>query len=78
MERFDCKGRVAVTLVPETLGAYAEVAITHVEDHVPYCCVSLPEDVKELVRANLSKTMSQVRIDLDSTRHFTNKSLATP
>lgn len=59
MYSFNCHGWLAIGITD--LSTVARIKIEHFEDHIHYCTIDVPEDVKELVRASLDKTPSQVR-----------------
>lgn len=60
MPRFDCVGRVTVAITGSTMRQYADITVSHSEDHVPYCVISLPQDVQELIKNSPDKDPTQV------------------
>ncbi|KDQ06610.1 hypothetical protein BOTBODRAFT_78585, partial [Botryobasidium botryosum FD-172 SS1] len=59
MATFSCQGGLTIGVSEEALH-FADIAVVHQENHIPYCRISLPEDVQELVENSLDKTPSQV------------------
>ncbi|KDQ08348.1 hypothetical protein BOTBODRAFT_166049 [Botryobasidium botryosum FD-172 SS1] len=59
MASFECQSQVTICIA-DTTPHYADITVRHREGHVPYCDVSLPEDVKDLVRNSLDKTPVQI------------------
>jgi hypothetical protein len=49
MSSFECNGWLYITLSDSGIGP-AFVTLTHVEKHVPYWDISVPDEVKEFVR----------------------------
>ncbi|KAG8990423.1 hypothetical protein FRB90_001762 [Tulasnella sp. 427] len=66
MASFDCRGRVRVSLPEEKDGSltprHADIVIDHTEDHVPYCSVSLPDDVKKIVSKGVEKRWNMTQV----------------
>jgi hypothetical protein len=62
METFDCHGWIRV-IVDNRLED-ALVKISHLEDHIPYCVIDIPDDVKKVVSGSVNKTVSQVSWNL--------------
>lgn len=60
MDHFDCKGALTIT-VPKGQFSEVDVSIEHHEDHVPYCNVSLPSEVKVTISDSLNRNPTQVR-----------------
>ncbi|KAG8894871.1 hypothetical protein FRC00_008347 [Tulasnella sp. 408] len=71
MAAFDCRGRIKVSLPKihllkdkSAMGrpSHADIIISHNGDHVPYCSVALPDDVKQIIIDGVEKrwNMSQV------------------
>lgn len=60
MTTFDCHGCVAITLNNEEGPEHADITVTHIKPHVPYCWISLPNDVRALIEVSLNRTPAQV------------------
>lgn len=60
MPTFTCFGRVTVALSESTMKMYADITVSHSQDHVPYCVISLPQDVQELIKMSPDKDPTQV------------------
>lgn len=58
METFDCSGWIHITL--SDLSDVTFIKLTHCENHVPYCPIDIPKDIKKYVRDNLKLTPTQV------------------
>lgn len=61
MAAFDCHGWLYITITenpPSTWTAY--IRVTHTQDHPPYVDVSLPDDVKEMIRRGKDIPMKKV------------------
>ncbi|KAG8987091.1 hypothetical protein FRB90_003603, partial [Tulasnella sp. 427] len=73
MASFDCHGRVRVSLPEEKDGSstprYADIVIDHTGDHVPYCSVSLPDDVKKIVSEGVEKRWNMTQLIRDQVWH---------
>ncbi|KAG8942368.1 hypothetical protein FRC03_003274 [Tulasnella sp. 419] len=63
METFDCQGMTTIVVDSENIGA-VNVTVTHLMDHIPYCHIYLPEEIKELVMNSLDKTPNQIWKDI--------------
>lgn len=50
MDTFRCEGWLMITQYPES--DTAVIRLTHTKDHVPYWCIDVPAEVRELVTAN--------------------------
>ncbi|KDQ09763.1 hypothetical protein BOTBODRAFT_76568, partial [Botryobasidium botryosum FD-172 SS1] len=48
MASFECQSQVTICIADST-PHYADITVRHQQGHVPYCDVSLPEDVKDLI-----------------------------
>ena len=59
MSGFDCEGWLQITFGSNS--RHADIKIQHSDDHVPYCTISLPEEIKALIDERRSETMTQVR-----------------
>lgn len=60
MHSFDCKGWLQIHLSRDL--QYACVKLVHEEDHVHYCMIDIPNDVKDYVKESADKlTVTQVR-----------------
>lgn len=59
METFECQGWVHVTVAENQ--SRLHVKVSHVEDHVPYTYIDIPDDVRRRVESNVHMTVSQVR-----------------
>ena len=64
MQTFDCNGWVHVT-VDERSRSVIYVKITHMDDHVPYCTIDIPDDVRLMVENGIHRTPSQVSYLID-------------
>ncbi|KDQ14257.1 hypothetical protein BOTBODRAFT_110345 [Botryobasidium botryosum FD-172 SS1] len=76
MAAFDCRGYVTVS-VDEAM-PFIDITVRHEENHVPYCDVSLPPDVKAVVQNSLDKNVTQIWNDvltLYPSPNFTRKSV---
>jgi hypothetical protein len=60
MDFFRCKGRLTIAMNLDD--NYADIILCHELDHVPYCCVTLPEDIREYINVSAHSTMAQVRV----------------
>ncbi|KAJ7581308.1 hypothetical protein C8J56DRAFT_794595 [Mycena floridula] len=58
MESFACKGWLHITLSESSDIAF--VKIRHDDDHVPYWCIDVPEDIQQYVRDNPDLTMPRL------------------
>lgn len=58
MLTFDCKGWLFITISDSS--SIALIKVVHAEAHVPYCTVSVPEEVKRFIQEHSSLTASQV------------------
>lgn len=67
MDVFKCKGRLTVKLGGGGLG-FADIVVSHNMEHVPYCSVSLPDDVRQLIEASVNGTMTQVSAHVHNKR----------
>lgn len=63
MVGFDCDGWLHIFLTAEARGV-AHIKYKHVDDHVPYWLVGVPEDVKQFVKDNSKLPMSKVHFYL--------------
>jgi hypothetical protein len=58
MDVFDCSGWLHITVT--TGEPVALVKMKHEDDHVPYWCIDVPQDVKDFIHANPDLNPSQV------------------
>jgi len=58
MDVFDCSGWLHITVT--TGEPVALVKLKHEDDHVPYWCIDVPQDVKDFVHANPDLNPTQV------------------
>jgi len=58
METFDCSGWIHITISDHSDVAF--IKLQHHQDHIPYCPIDIPEDVKKYVNENLKLTPTQV------------------
>ncbi|OCH85783.1 hypothetical protein OBBRIDRAFT_857739, partial [Obba rivulosa] len=56
---FDCDGWIHITL-DDRCGTEARVKYTHREDHILYCCIDIPADMRERVLNGMDKTSTQL------------------
>ena len=59
MATFECDGWLHITVRDKEVEV--EVKVQHKDDHIPYCVISLPEDVKSMIVARRRETVTQVR-----------------
>ncbi|KAG8900028.1 hypothetical protein FRB99_006294 [Tulasnella sp. 403] len=60
MERFECAGNISINLAMDLdSDGYANIRIIHEVDHVPYCWISLPEEVRDYIKNNLTQKPTQ-------------------
>lgn len=62
MASFECGGHVVIQVDEQKFSQHVDVTINHNQNHVPYCSVSLPSDVKDLIENSLDKTPTQVQL----------------
>lgn len=58
MDVFNCNSWIHIILDDRCTAA--RIKIIHEEDHIPYCVIDVPEDVKAMVQGGKDKTPSQV------------------
>ena len=56
---FECNGWLHVTVRDGV--AEVDITVQHKDDHVPYCIIALPQDVKELITKRHWEPVTQVR-----------------
>lgn len=71
MASFLCKGQVTVVACADS-PEYVDITIKHCEDHVPYCSVTIPSDIRELVEKHKNMSMAQVSTLHPNARKFSN------
>ncbi|KAF8868049.1 hypothetical protein CPB85DRAFT_1164946, partial [Mucidula mucida] len=49
MDSFDCDGWLTIWACPDTPSVF--LRIRHQVQHTPYCCIDVPDDVKEYIRS---------------------------
>ncbi|KAG6848311.1 hypothetical protein H0H93_001313, partial [Arthromyces matolae] len=59
LDTFDRSGWMHITVIEDE--EMAHVRLKHMDKHIHYCCIDVPDDVKEFVKANPHLTPSQVR-----------------
>ena len=59
MDGFDCHGWLYVTITEASDNA--RIKLTHRLQHVPYCCIDIPSDVREYIEAKADLLPTQVR-----------------
>ncbi|KAG8894884.1 hypothetical protein FRB99_000926 [Tulasnella sp. 403] len=65
MERFECAGNISINLAMDLdPDGYADIGIIHEVDHVPYCWISLPEEVRDYIKNNLTQKPTQIWNDI--------------
>jgi hypothetical protein len=69
MKSFACNGWLHVIVAEDS--DCIRVKLSHDEAHVPFCTVSIPDDVKDFISANAKLSMTAV-----SSCHFGNLQLA--
>ncbi|KAG6826876.1 hypothetical protein H0H92_014080 [Tricholoma furcatifolium] len=76
METFDCSGWLYIVIF---MGSpVANVKLTHKEDHIPYWCIDVPDEVKDFVNANPNLTSMQLWDEIlktNPTPKFSRKSI---
>ncbi|KIO23612.1 hypothetical protein M407DRAFT_47609, partial [Tulasnella calospora MUT 4182] len=60
MSTFDCLGRITVALSESMADKHADITVSHSQDHVPYCYISLPTNVQEIVKTSPDKDPTQI------------------
>ncbi|KAG9045114.1 hypothetical protein FS837_007016 [Tulasnella sp. UAMH 9824] len=60
MPSFECRGRVTMLVNNTTAQQYVDITVSHHEDHVPYCVISLPPDVQKLIEDSPDKDPTQI------------------
>ncbi|KIO32623.1 hypothetical protein M407DRAFT_51047, partial [Tulasnella calospora MUT 4182] len=60
MSAFECNGRVKITAGARTIAKYIDIVVSHEIDHVPYCYISLPSDMQDLIRNSPDRNPSQI------------------
>ncbi|KIY64289.1 hypothetical protein CYLTODRAFT_358634 [Cylindrobasidium torrendii FP15055 ss-10] len=59
MQHFECNGWLKLTLDP--LADSVLIRIVHSEPHVPYCCISIPDDIRDfIINAAHTQTVTQI------------------
>lgn len=62
MDAFKCSGWLHITLFDS--GTVGWISMKHLDDHIPYFRIDLPDDVKAFVRDNLKLKPAKVRYTL--------------
>ncbi|KAG6808563.1 hypothetical protein H0H92_003721 [Tricholoma furcatifolium] len=76
METFDCSGWLHIVIFMGSLVAH--IKVMHKEDHIPYWCIDVPDDVKDFVNANSNLTSMQLWDEIlktNPTPKFSRKSI---
>jgi hypothetical protein len=60
MQRFNCAGELRITVHSHD-PKYIRVVLVHEIHHIPYCDISLPEEVKAIIRDQKGVTVRDVR-----------------
>ena len=58
MDKFECHGWLHITICDDS--TIANVKIEHREDHVPYCVVSIPEEIKAMIISQRKEPLTKV------------------
>src|ERR1700735_570867 len=69
MDMFECAGWLHITI--DEVEAIALVKLQHEDDHIPYWCIDVPDDVCEYVAKNSDFTPTQVDHHQESRFEFT-------
>ncbi|KAF8919416.1 hypothetical protein CPB85DRAFT_1155897, partial [Mucidula mucida] len=62
MDTFDCDGWLTIWACPDSDSFF--VRIRHAKQHISYCCIELPEDVHNYIKANPKLHVPQLWIEI--------------
>ncbi|KAF8156957.1 hypothetical protein B0H34DRAFT_631400, partial [Crassisporium funariophilum] len=58
MDTFACKGWLNITVYEEL--SVVDIKLSHAEEHIPYWCIDIPQNVCQFVKNNCQLTSAQV------------------
>jgi len=58
MDAFECRGWLFVTVHDGR--SVVNIKIEHKEDHIPYCVISIPEDIRERIITHRKESLTKV------------------
>ena len=58
MDAFDCHGWLHITILDGVSGI--AIQVEHKEDHISYCAIAVPEDIKNMIIKRRKESITQI------------------